>query len=119
MEPVATTSAKRAACPNGADTGTAFGGEERHNRGRTSRGGLGLGRGGGGDLLLPELVERDGDPVDVLTEAVQEPVPVEREQHRIGDSFDACDVAIARAGGGQDQEVTRSRAGREQELAGF
>src|SRR5258707_6084122 len=29
------------------------------SRGRNSRGGLGLGRGGGGDLLLPQLVERD------------------------------------------------------------
>src|SRR4029077_17319777 len=101
----------------GADAGTALGGEERYDRGRASRSGLGLGRRRGGHLLLPELVQRDGDPVDVLAEAVQEPVPVEREQARVGDSLDARDVASSCARGGKNKEVAWSRASRQQQLA--
>ncbi len=77
-----------------------------------------MGGGSRGDLLFPELVQGYGYALDVLPDAGQQPVTIEREQDRVREAADAGHIAITGAGGGEDQQVARRRPAGEQELAG-
>ncbi len=101
----------------GADAGAALGGKERDDRRRRPSRGLGLGGCRGRHLLLPELVEGDRHLLDVGTQPLEKPIPIEREQRRRGQAADAGHVAVAGAGGGEDEEVARGRPAGQQQLA--
>ena len=95
----------------------ALGREDGDDRcGRPGRG-LGLGRGGGRQLLLPQLVEDQGNLLDLRAEALQHPVSIQSQQDGVRDPVDAGDVTVSGSRRGQDKQVAGERAAGQEDPA--
>jgi hypothetical protein len=99
------------------DPGTTLGRKEGHDRRRGTRLSLRFRGVDGRQLLLPQPVQVERHLLRVGAQTFEEAVPIQRQQHGVGQAEDPRHVPILGPGGGEDDQVSRGRAAGQEHLA--